>query len=98
LNSSTYLETSLALGGLATFSNTDLARDLCSDVVSLLNSSRAYIRKKAILALYKIFLKFPDALRPSFPKLKEKLDDPDPCKLFGPPYSISCKHTREVSW
>jgi AP-3 complex subunit delta-1 len=28
--------------------------------------------------LYKIFLKFPDALRPAFPRLKEKLEDPDP--------------------
>jgi hypothetical protein len=28
--------------------------------------------------LYKIFLKYPDALRPAFPRLKEKLEDPDP--------------------
>lgn len=32
--------------------------------------------------MYKIFLKFPDALRPSFHRLKEKLDDPDPCMFF----------------
>ena len=29
--------------------------------------------------MFKIFLQFPDALRPSFPRLKEKLDDSDPC-------------------
>jgi AP-3 complex subunit delta-1 len=46
-------------------------------VVSMLNSSRPYIRKKACLVLYKIFLRFPDALRPSFGRLKEKLEDPD---------------------
>lgn len=28
--------------------------------------------------LYKIFLKYPDALKPAFPRLKEKLEDPDP--------------------
>ena len=28
--------------------------------------------------MYKVFLKFPDALRPAFPRLKEKLEDPDP--------------------
>lgn len=30
--------------------------------------------------MYKIFLKFPEALRPAFPRLKEKLEDPDPGK------------------
>ena len=28
--------------------------------------------------MYKVFLQFPEALRPAFPKLKEKLEDPDP--------------------
>ena len=40
-----------------------------SDVVQLMNSNRSYVRKKAVLVMYKIFLKFPDALRPSFPKV-----------------------------
>jgi vesicle coat complex subunit len=48
-----------------------------SDVVQLMNSNRSYVRKKAVLVMYKIFLKFPDALRPSFPKLREKLEDRD---------------------
>ncbi|CAB4059976.1 AP3D [Lepeophtheirus salmonis] len=56
----------------------DLARDLHSDILSLLTSTRPYVRKKAVLILYKVFLKYPDALRPSFPRLKEKLEDPDP--------------------
>jgi len=43
--------------------------------VNLLTSQRAYIRKKAVLCLYKIFLQFPESLRPAFPKLKEKLED-----------------------
>ena len=28
--------------------------------------------------MYKVFLKYPDALKPAFPRLKEKLEDPDP--------------------
>ena len=31
-----------------------------------------------MLLLYKVFRKFPEALRPAFPRLKEKLEDPDP--------------------
>jgi AP-3 complex subunit delta len=61
--------------------NTDLARDLAPDMVTLLTSSRPYIRKKAVLALYKIFLQFPQALRPAYPRLKEKLEDADMSKF-----------------
>lgn len=43
-----------------------------------LNSTKPYLRKKAVLTLYKIFLKYPDALKIAFPRLKEKLEDPDP--------------------
>lgn len=43
-----------------------------------LASTKPYLRKKAVLLLYKVFLKFPEALRPAFPRLKEKLEDPDP--------------------
>ena len=41
-------------------------------------STRPYLRKKAVLLMYKVYLNYPDALRPSFPRLKEKLEDPDP--------------------
>lgn len=30
--------------------------------------------------MYKVFLKYPEALRPAFPRLKEKLEDSDPGK------------------
>ncbi len=53
------------------------ARDLANDVLALMSSSKPYLRKKAILVMYKVFLKFPDALRPAFPRLKDRLDDPD---------------------
>ncbi|CAG8460406.1 2683_t:CDS:10 [Rhizophagus irregularis] len=78
LASGNHLEVGVALNGLAHIVTPDLARDLCQDLVSMLNHSRPYVRKKVVLVLYKLFLKFPEALRLSFPRLKEKLDDPDP--------------------
>lgn len=47
-----------------------------------LTSTKPYIRKKAVLMMYKVFLKYPEALRPAFPRLKEKLEDPDPGKIM----------------
>eukprot|EP00670_Eutreptiella_braarudii_P010511 CAMPEP_0174311324 /NCGR_PEP_ID=MMETSP0810-20121108/3647_1 /TAXON_ID=73025 ORGANISM="Eutreptiella gymnastica-like, Strain CCMP1594" /NCGR_SAMPLE_ID=MMETSP0810 /ASSEMBLY_ACC=CAM_ASM_000659 /LENGTH=1186 /DNA_ID=CAMNT_0015419545 /DNA_START=23 /DNA_END=3583 /DNA_ORIENTATION=- len=78
MSSNNQFETGMALNCLSNVCTTDLARDLVSDVIALLASSRAYIRKKGVLVMFKIFLQFPDALRPSFPRLKEKLDDSDP--------------------
>lgn len=42
-----------------------------------MSSSRPYTRKRAVLISYKVFLGYPESLRPAFPRLKEKLDDPD---------------------
>lgn len=81
LNSVSMYESGVAMSGLACFVTPDLARDLSHDVMTLLTSTKPYLRKKAVLLMYKIFLRFPDALRPAFPKLKEKLEDPDPGRL-----------------
>ncbi|UYV70621.1 AP3D1 [Cordylochernes scorpioides] len=78
LNSQNMYDAGTAMSGLSCFVTTDLARDLANDVMTLLTSTKPYLRKKAILLIYKIFLKFPEALRPAFPRLKEKLEDPDP--------------------
>eukprot|EP00002_Diphylleia_rotans_P033947 TRINITY_DN7268_c0_g2_i1.p1 TRINITY_DN7268_c0_g2~~TRINITY_DN7268_c0_g2_i1.p1 ORF type:complete len:978 (+),score=193.82 TRINITY_DN7268_c0_g2_i1:49-2982(+) len=75
--SSNHYDIGLALNGIVTYCNQDLAMDIVSDVVGLLGHTKPYIRKKAALCLYKVFLQYPDALRPAFPKLKEKLEDPD---------------------
>uniref|UniRef100_F1KRT4 AP-3 complex subunit delta n=1 Tax=Ascaris suum TaxID=6253 RepID=F1KRT4_ASCSU len=78
LHSASMYDTGVALGALSCFVTTDLARDLANDIVNLLSSSRPYIRKRAVLLLYKIFLKYPDSLRPTFHRLKERLEDQDP--------------------
>ncbi|VEN63802.1 unnamed protein product [Callosobruchus maculatus] len=78
LNSQNQYEAGLALTSLSCYISTDLARDLANDILTLLSSTKPYIRKKAVLMMYKVFLKYPEALRPAFPRLKEKLEDPDP--------------------
>ncbi|XP_033212588.1 AP-3 complex subunit delta-1 isoform X2 [Belonocnema kinseyi] len=77
LNSQNQYDAGLALNGLSCFISPDLARDLVNDIMTLLTSTKPYLRKKAVLMMYKVFLRFPDALRPAFPRLKERLEDPD---------------------
>ncbi|KAI5960447.1 apl5 [Candida pseudojiufengensis] len=77
LNSSQPVEVGLALSGVATIVTPTLSKDINDDILMKLNHSKPYIRKKAILALYKIFLQYPDSLRMNFHKVIEKLDDSD---------------------
>lgn len=76
--SSSSSEVSVALGGLGDIVTPDLARDLSHDLVAMLSHSKATVRKKAVLVMYKIFLQYPEALRASYPKLRERLEDQDP--------------------
>ena len=78
LNSPNMYDAGVALSSLACFISPDLARDLSSDIMTMLTSTKPYLRKKAVLILYKVFLRYPEALRPAFPRLREKLEDPDP--------------------
>jgi len=68
----------MALNCISNVCTPDLARDLAADTVTMLSNSKPYVRKRAVLALYRIFLNFPDSLRPAFPRLKERLEDSDP--------------------
>lgn len=77
LNSSNSIECSLAISGIASVVSTELAHDIGGDLVRLLNHSKPFIRKRAVLALYKIFLKYPDSLPMLFDQVVDKLDDPD---------------------
>ncbi|XP_058393644.1 AP-3 complex subunit delta-1 [Diceros bicornis minor] len=78
LSSPSQYDTGAALTGLSCFVTPDLARDLANDIMTLMSHTKPYIRKKAVLIMYKVFLKYPESLRPAFPRLKEKLEDPDP--------------------
>jgi AP-3 complex subunit delta-1 len=71
-------DTALALAGLSQFVTPDLARDLTQELNAMLNHSRAAIRKRVVLALFKVIRQYPEALPYCLPRLKEKLEDPDP--------------------
>lgn len=77
LNSHNHIEVGLALSGIATIVTANLAKDIVDDVVMKLNHLKPYIRKKAVLALYKIILQYPESLRGMLPRVIEKLDDTD---------------------
>ncbi|KAI8981412.1 adaptin N terminal region-domain-containing protein [Pilobolus umbonatus] len=94
LASPSSVDIAIALNGLSQIVTPDLARDLSPDLVSMLNHSRPYIRKKVVLALYKVFLKYPEALRLSFPRLKEKLEDPDQ-SVVSAAVSVICELSRK---
>ncbi|MGH0162849.1 UNVERIFIED_CONTAM: hypothetical protein FKN15_043758 [Acipenser sinensis] len=81
LSSPNQYDTGVALTGLSCFVTPDLARDLANDIMTLMSHTKPYIRKKAVLIMYKVFLKYPESLRPAFPRLKEKLEDPDPAAV-----------------
>ncbi|KAF1333177.1 Ap-3 complex subunit delta, partial [Globisporangium splendens] len=70
-------EIGLAINVLANIVTTDLARDLLGDVVAMMNSPKSYVRKKSTLVLYKMFLRYPQGLRLTFDKLKERMEEPD---------------------
>jgi AP-3 complex subunit delta-1 len=70
-------EIGLAINCLANIATSDLARDCLGDMVALMSHSNPYIRKKAVLGMYKLYVKYPQGLRLTFEKLKERLDDED---------------------
>ena len=94
VTSSNQYEAGIALTALANVATPDLARDLAPDIVSLLSHSKPYVKKKAIMVLYHIFVEFPDALRPAFPKLKEKLKDSD-LSTVAAAVSVLCELARK---
>lgn len=77
LNSHNHVEVGLALSGIATIVSPALAKDILNDVTMKLSHSKPYIRKKAVLALFKVFLQYPESLRSTLPRVIEKLDDTD---------------------
>ena len=78
LASPSVVEQAMALDALATVATPDLARDLVADVFELLSSQTSgQLRRRAAVCLHKLVMQYPDALRPSFPRLVERLEDDD---------------------
>ncbi|KAI0076052.1 Adaptor protein complex AP-3 delta subunit [Panus rudis PR-1116 ss-1] len=70
-------DVAVSLNGYSSIVTPDLARDLSPDVIKMLTHSRAHIRKRAVIALYKSFMKYPEVLPHAMARLRERLDDPD---------------------
>ncbi|KAI0271465.1 Ap3d1 protein [Gloeopeniophorella convolvens] len=68
----------ISLNGLSHTVTPDLARDLSHDIVTMLSHSRPHIRKRAVIAVYKALVKYPEATPFALTRLKEKLEDQDP--------------------
>ena len=70
-------ETGTALSCLACICSAEMAACLVDDVLRLLTSSRPYVRKKSLLALFRMCEAYPPALAAAFPKIKDALSDED---------------------
>jgi AP-3 complex subunit delta-1 len=68
----------LAINCLSNIVTEDLGRETLTDLVHLLRHPSPYVRKKALLCLYKVFLKYPQGLRLSYDAIKSCLDDAHP--------------------
>jgi AP-3 complex subunit delta-1 len=68
---------SLPIGALPHIVTPSLAMSLLGDLLPRLSHSHAAIRKKTVVTLYRLALVYPEALRASWPKIKERLMDPD---------------------
>ncbi|KAG8900280.1 AP-3 complex subunit delta, partial [Tulasnella sp. 403] len=75
--SATHPDISASLNCLSHIVTPALAQDLSSDLIAMLNHSRPLIRKRAVLVLYKAFLRYPEALDRGYVRLREKLEDSD---------------------
>ncbi|KAG8757361.1 AP-3 complex subunit delta [Serendipita sp. 396] len=91
--SSNPADVALALNGLSHFVTSDLARDLTQELNAMLNHSRSYIRKRVVLALFKVIQQHPDALPYCLPRLKEKLEDPD-LSVVSSTVNLFCELSR----
>ncbi|KAL9189983.1 hypothetical protein ACHAXT_009658 [Thalassiosira profunda] len=68
----------LAINCLSNIATEDLGKELLPDLLHLLKHPSPYVRKKALLCLYKLFLKYPQGLRLSFDQIKLCLEDSHP--------------------
>ncbi|KAH7296485.1 hypothetical protein KP509_26G024900 [Ceratopteris richardii] len=90
LGSNNEYESGLALECLSIIATPDLAQQLTPDVFSLLASGRVYVRSRASVVIFKLFTKYPDAVRIACKRLVEKLEDTDP-KVLSATISVFCE-------
>jgi AP-3 complex subunit delta-1 len=89
-STNTQYEVGLALNSLSNIVTHELGRDCLSDIIGLINNSIPYLRKKAVLALYKLYIKYPGGLRLTFDLIKDRLDDND-SSVVSTAVSVICE-------
>jgi AP-3 complex subunit delta len=70
-------EAGLAINCISNIVTEDLAKDVLPEVTSLTKHPHPYLRKKAILCLFKLFMKYPQGLRLTFDNIQQCLEDSD---------------------
>lgn len=68
-------EAGLAINCLSNIVTEELAQDLLPELTNLTQHPQPYVRKKAILCLFKVFVKYPQGLRLTFAQIQQCLDD-----------------------
>ncbi|GAX12525.1 AP-3 complex subunit delta [Fistulifera solaris] len=71
-------EAGLAVNCISNIVTEELAKDLLPEITHLTKHSQPYLRKKAILCLFKVFVKYPQGLRLTFEHIQKSLQDSDP--------------------
>ena len=71
-------ETGLAINCISNIVTEELAQDLLPELTNLTSHPQPYLRKKAILCLYKLFVKYPQGLRLTFQQIQQCLSDTNP--------------------
>ena len=71
-------EAGLAINCISNIVTEELAQDLLPELTNLTTHSQPYVRKKALLCLFKLFIKYPQGLRLTFDKIQQCLNDTNP--------------------
>jgi AP-3 complex subunit delta len=71
-------EAGLAINCISNIVTEDLAQDLLPEITNLTKHPQPYLRKKAILCLFKVFVKYPQGLRLTFARIQQCLSDTNP--------------------
>jgi AP-3 complex subunit delta-1 len=71
-------EAALAVNCISNIVTEELAQDLLPELTNLTSHPQPYLRKKAILCLYKLFVKYPQGLRLTFAQIQQCLGDSNP--------------------
>lgn len=71
-------EAGLAINCISNIVTEELAQDLLPELTGLTQHPQPYLRKKAILCLFKVFVKYPQGLRLTFAQIQQCLSDPTP--------------------